>query len=107
MRRMRWSLLAGGTQRGAGMTQPNDGGPAFPVQQRYTVTHECEGLEWDEEEELRGPGMSLRDYFAAEAMHAIYRRASNETKRSEVAGAAFQMADAMLAARAKEAGDGQ
>jgi hypothetical protein len=46
--------------------------------------------------------MTLRDYFAAQAMQGIIAsisRSFNELSRSEVASDAYSMADAMLAAR--------
>lgn len=56
------------------------------------------------------PGMTLRDYFAAKAMHALYTtmyeweptgypRAPDARFMGELAVDAYQMADAMLEAR--------
>ena len=63
----------------------NTGGPAFPIEINSEMT--C-------------LGMTLRDYFAAKAMQAFLTR---ETKFSEdlmmYAGAAYDVADAMLEAR--------
>lgn len=75
------------------MSKQNDGGPAFP----------------NKKEGERGYGMSLRDYFAAEALPAVYAETCRESVISGwaenwkvgVALEAYQMADAMLAARAK------
>lgn len=81
-------------------TPINDGGPAFPcippdpnpgAYSQFPV----------------GIGMTLRDYFAAKAMPAIYtevvRRASDEgwpeDWRDGIAQDAYKMADAMLKAR--------
>jgi hypothetical protein len=79
-----------------------DGGPAFPfvsVSQNQstgeTTVHQGDG------------GMTLRDYFAAKAMHAIYTRfggspsAGNDHDGSltHAATDAYAMADAMLKAR--------
>lgn len=65
----------------------------------------------------RYPGMTLRDYFAAKAMHAevmtcgvpgeacqaLVRaaKAANRTPEQHIAWNAYQMADAMLAERTK------
>ena len=60
------------------------GGPAFPVPAG------C-GEEW---------GMTLRDYFAAKAMHGLMSIEASETKRiSVLAKIAYNFADAMLEAR--------
>jgi len=46
------------------------------------------------------PGMSLRDYFAAKAMHAFLIRSYPITAPDEVvADAAYETADAMMKAR--------
>lgn len=49
------------------------------------------------------PGMTLRDYFAAEAMAAVWTKLDPESVRdiavAQTAKAAYQIADAMLAAR--------
>ena len=66
----------------------NTGGPAFP------------GLHPSKECHYQDAGMTLRDYFAAKAMQAFMTR---ETRFSEnlmmYAGAAYDVADAMLEAR--------
>jgi len=60
----------------------NTGGPAFPL---------GDGVH---------RGMTLRDYFAAKAMHAFLMRPSSMTAPDEViAEAAYDTADAMLKAR--------
>jgi len=75
--------------------QIKDGGPAFPVQS---------AAEW------QGHGMSLRDYFAAKALSAIYKdywegvrlhefSCDDETWPMNLAMDSYRMADAMLAAR--------
>lgn len=69
------------------MSAPNDGGPAFPV----PSDGRAEG----------DPGMSLRDWFAGQAMDRFkfggYARSEVESVRA--AEAAYRIADAMLAAR--------
>jgi hypothetical protein len=61
------------------------GGPAFP-------THPDGALIND--------GMTLRDYFAAKAMQGILADPSTP-EIMDIAGAAYEMADAMLKARGK------
>lgn len=75
------------------MNEINTGGPAFPSHGSMgEVTHE---------------GMTLRDYFAAKALPAIYKDTCEcgrvegwaEGWRNEVAAEAYAIADAMLKAR--------
>ena len=72
-----------------------DGGPAFPFEFRSPNTGQ----------EVY-PGMTLRDYFAAQALNG-YLAGRNSTHVSsrcnDVADACYAYADAMLAAREKEA----
>ena len=69
-----------------------NGGPAFPVYD-------------DHGQYVNGGGMTLRDYFAAKAMHQFLARSvlPPEFDASElflmVAARAYEMADAMLKAR--------
>ena len=84
------------------MSEPiNDGGPAFPLApERWT---DIEGVQHMTQE----PGMSLRDWFAGQALVGIMsgnREISGNGEvfgftRENVAAAAYVMADAMLAAR--------
>ena len=46
-------------------------------------------------------GMTLRDYFAAKAMQAVLSREDRKGNSTDYAEIAYQMADAMLAAREK------
>ena len=46
-----------------------------------------------------GPGMTLRDYFAAKAMHGIISSECNYGAFSDLASDAYSIADAMLRAR--------
>jgi hypothetical protein len=67
--------------------QINDGGPAFPRQpSEYTSGSQ---------------GMTLRDWFAGQAMTAIIGSlyCAPETTFKEVSGKAYAQADAMLKAR--------
>lgn len=71
------------------MSTIKDGGPAYPR------NYDADGHN----------GMDLRDYFAAKAMQTFAMRlapigaAVNRSEETTVAQAAYQMADAMLAAR--------
>ena len=71
-------------------TDEPQGGPAFPVwhvRADGTKTH-------------LHPGMSLRDYFAGEALRALLEATPN-TYRIEATADAYRIADAMLKARKK------
>ena len=61
----------------------NDGGPAFPVPD----------LAW-----VNGKGMSLRDWFAGQALSATIQR-GYYTESRDIAVRVYQIADAMLKAR--------
>jgi hypothetical protein len=89
------------------MSTMHDGGPAFPTRWPRS-DHEVQ--DWTE------PGMSLRDYFAAQAMTAIGRSYITTTEHGETedmlgkptfveeARRCYAWADAMLAERAKAEG---
>ncbi len=80
------------------MSTPNDGGPAFPQP-------------FDDGQLMHG--MTLRDYFAAKAMSAMFAsgmvEAANQAgidpleNEKAVAFSAYKMADAMIAERNKRA----
>lgn len=84
------------------MAKANEGGPAFPVFQRFQPTGDSPAdtptLDVEGED-----GMSLRDYFAAKAMVAIIGRWSESqdpgTAYARAAERAYAMADEMLVAR--------
>jgi hypothetical protein len=65
------------------MSTPNDGGPAFPYEQRSE------------------PGMTLRDYFAAKAMQGISANSTYDMRAEATAQWAYMQADAMIAEREK------
>ena len=77
------------------MSNPKDtSGPAFPALGRWGNGHAPESA-------LQQDGMTLRDYFAAKAMHGY---CSNEQHcrnctMEMTAESAYEMADAMLEAR--------
>lgn len=71
------------------MTTKGNGGPAFPASGVFSAMHD---------------GMNLRDYFAAKAMQALIsiEACSRQTNSAlALASASYDMADAMLAERAK------
>lgn len=91
------------------MTKTNNGGTAFPMQDAQAI-HAYAGAEVadisdpDERERLYVKarskaisGMSLRDYFAAQALTNIYTQC--EENPDKAAEWAYQIADAMLKAR--------
>jgi hypothetical protein len=70
-----------------------DGGPAFPTASWAS--------EYADKPNYEG-GMTLRDYFAAKAMALVSERANlPHTGPEEWAAACYEIADAMLAERAK------
>lgn len=71
------------------MTERDEGGPAFPTSA-------------DNGHSENQDGMSLRDYFAAKAMHAIMctpKPTFGHISSESLAEMAYQQADAMLKAR--------
>lgn len=68
----------------------DDGGPAFPRPYSDSVN----GLRaWEQE------GISMRDYFAAQALQAVIGQAAWKNV-DQAAEAAYEYADAMILARA-------
>lgn len=66
-----------------------DGGPAYP----YVVRNDYDDVY---------KGMSLRDYFAGQALMGMLARDTDRYSKELVAVDAYQYADAMLAERSKE-----
>ena len=75
------------------MSKPNEGGPAFPRAAAETQNPDAFHPPQD--------GMSLRDYFAGQALVGIVSRMAPNARlpNDESAAWAYQFADAMLAAR--------
>jgi len=75
--------------------------PAFPVSTSDPVAgHQSGHVTW------QFPGMSMRDYFAAQAMQGFissYENGCTTSPPLDIAADAYDMADAMLQAR----GEGQ
>lgn len=81
----------------------NDGGPAFPNSVAVATNANHEPMVWDSQDRAL-PGMSLRDWFAGQAMIgyiADCKHPDNATP-SMVAEWSYANADAMLEARTKE-----
>ena len=80
------------------MTKHNNGGPAFPeIRIRG-------GDNYNQPMKLYYGGMTLRDYFAGQAISQIIATCANDTthgmtKADYFAGRAYEIADAMLKAR--------
>lgn len=76
-----------------------NGGPAFPLLDAYVDANGEHPVYASE------GGMSLRDYFAAKAMHALIShgvQVDGFATMNNAAKDAYRMADAMLAEREKE-----
>jgi hypothetical protein len=81
------------------MSAINDGGPAFPLATSGIDTYN-----------YFSPGMTLRDWFAGQAISSVYATAMREAEQGSglfqdehwrigLAADAYALADAMLAAR--------
>lgn len=75
------------------MSTPTDGGPAFPATEIHGCNSGC-------------PGMTLRDYFAAKAMHAFIGTqpaGCGDWRDADMwaPAKAYEVADAMLDARSR------
>ena len=82
------------------MNAQDNGGPAFPSM------HSIDG-NWSTKPDPDFTGMSLRDWFAGQAlagMVAFSGTAGAAYGPYEIAGRSYEVADAMLAERAKKGG---
>ena len=78
------------------MSKKCTGGPAFPTLNAVMTGIDSDGVErWETEP---NGGMTLRDYFAAKAMAALFARVDTGGF-SRVSLLAYELADAMLEAR--------
>jgi len=66
----------------------NDGGPAFPM-----TGEECHNLRYSQ------PGMTLRDYFAGQALAGIMSGKYSSNAEKWVPEEAYKIADGMIAVR--------
>ncbi len=85
------------------MAKRNDGGPAFarPVGNNGATDYEDREANYEQE------GMSLRDYFAGQALAGLCANGESviiDGERTPIQAAAYRLADAMLAERAKAEG---
>jgi hypothetical protein len=74
-------------------TQPNDGGPAFPVL-RETENPSIPLF-------MASSGMTLRDWFAGQALAGLVALSRPDSSVTSDTLLAYHLADAMLAARVK------
>ena len=80
------------------MTQPNDGGPAFPCGPSGMSISYDDGR--TEHQYPGSPGMSLRDWFAGKALEGQAHRFDHPHNHRELlAKDCYEIADAMLRAR--------
>lgn len=71
------------------MSEKDSGGAAFPHEYTY------DGMPWTHE------GMTMRDYFAAQALVGLLSAGVGQNDEHKVSEACFRVADAMLAERSK------
>jgi hypothetical protein len=85
-----------------------DGGPAFPLPEGQVLHNPEHGfVQAEDHSRYHESGMSLRDYFAAKALPTAWTAFADgyfeadgwDSINQGVAVCAYQMADAMLAAR--------
>ena len=84
-------------------TQKIDGGPAYPTP--LAQTSETRDVSEVVEAYIHHPGMSLRDWFAGMALMGIAANdppSYSDVGISDTAELSYQIADAMLAERAKQ-----
>jgi hypothetical protein len=83
------------------MSEIKDGGPAFPVSTRSAgEPHEGTYGHQDDYDTWQFGGLTMRDYFAAKAIHAVLTSPRFENCY-DAALMAYRMADAMLRARSQ------
>lgn len=73
------------------MSTPNDGGPAFPVE--HNTIHNGKQITFPSN------GMTLRDYFAGQALAGMLADSERSGTLEEYTRYAYDFADAMLKAR--------
>lgn len=85
------------------MSRAGDGGPAFPRPHSWDESpmkgiHEGDRPAAHREQD----GMSLRDYFAAAALQGMAAHYGTRSAPTLTGAIAYELADAMLAARSKK-----
>ena len=83
------------------MKQNNDGGPAFPAIKTLGPGGKDGRLEDGYGSIVSEGGMSLRDWFAGQALPSVDERSHGTPQ--DVAKECYQLADAMLAERERKA----
>jgi len=87
------------------VTQKNTGGPAFPIAPDGAYIPDCENPETHPQREFPGhPGMTLRDYFAGQALAGTLAQGGvlmSGKYPESAARDAYGFADAMIEARNK------
>lgn len=84
------------------MTEKDTGGPAFPIAPEGAYLPDCDDPGMPPKREFPGhPGMTLRDYFAAQALAELVSLISVSIPETQkvVAKLSYDMADAMIEAR--------
>lgn len=84
------------------MSEPTNGGPAFPVV--ISIDADTGGGDWPVHSVNSTDGMSLRDYFAAAALTGLLAHPNQSTDVPAFAKAAYHFADAMLKERIRQGG---
>lgn len=85
------------------MSQPiDDGGPAFPQDSTVQVVYGPNGDAAGHRVVDAKPGMSLRDWFAGQALTGMLADPYSGGDEHTIARGAYMQADAMLAARKRE-----
>jgi hypothetical protein len=104
---MRIDLPTNRTNKGNTMTKRDDGGAAFPVEADY-VRGNSPGDPMQFEVDHQ-PGMTLRDYFAGQAIIGLISRVGHDGTEGQIVAAlvaavpaAFRIADKMIEARAEQ-----
>lgn len=78
----------------------DNSGPAFPITSEYVIGYQDNGVPIYGKDTL--PGMTLRDYFAAQALQGFLASSTMFDQSDPVVSTyAYRVADAMLAERNK------
>jgi hypothetical protein len=87
------------------MDDIRDGGPAFPTEHtEEKILERGNGWHTSQQVQVHKPGMSLRDWFAGQALAGLLAATGRELGANQVhvvTAASYDMADEMLKARAE------